>query len=80
MVVSIEQHVDWVVNCIAFLLQHRFRSIEATVEAEDAWVEHVQEVANATLYPSRGLLVRGGECSRQTSSVHALHRRNRPLS
>ena len=27
------------------------RTIEPTVEAEDAWVEHVREVGDSTLYP-----------------------------
>jgi cation diffusion facilitator CzcD-associated flavoprotein CzcO len=51
MVVSIEQHVDWITDCLAHLEEHGVRHIEPTVEAEDAWVEHVNEVANMTLYP-----------------------------
>jgi cation diffusion facilitator CzcD-associated flavoprotein CzcO len=51
MVVSIEQHVDWIADCLAYLRQHHIASIEATPEAEDAWVAHVNEVANFTLYP-----------------------------
>ncbi|PWU22908.1 MAG: cyclohexanone monooxygenase [Candidatus Rokuibacteriota bacterium] len=51
MIVSIEQHVDWIADCLAYLREHRLRSIEATVEAEDAWVAHVNELGHATLYP-----------------------------
>jgi cyclohexanone monooxygenase len=51
MIVSIEQHVDWIADCIAHLQAHRRECIEATVDAEDAWVEHVNEVGNLTLYP-----------------------------
>jgi cyclohexanone monooxygenase len=51
MVVSIEQHVDWIADCIAYLRRHHLGSIEATVAAEDEWVAHVNEVASATLYP-----------------------------
>jgi cyclohexanone monooxygenase len=51
MVVSIEQHVDWITDCIHFLEDHRYARIEASREAEDAWVEHVNEVANVTLFP-----------------------------
>jgi cation diffusion facilitator CzcD-associated flavoprotein CzcO len=51
MVVSIEQHVDWIADCLAYLRDHHAASIEATVESEDAWVAHVNEVANATLFP-----------------------------
>jgi cyclohexanone monooxygenase len=52
MIVSIEQHVDWVSDCVAFLRTRQLDCIEAMVEAEDAWVEHVNEVAFGTLYPS----------------------------
>lgn len=52
MMVSIEQHVEWIADCITFLAARGFAAIEATVEAEDAWVDHVSEVANATLFPS----------------------------
>jgi cyclohexanone monooxygenase len=52
MIVSIEQHVDWVVGCVSDLRAGGLDSIEATAEAENAWVEHVNEVADRTLYPS----------------------------
>ena len=51
MIISIEQHVDWIADCIAYLRDNNLDSIEATVEAEDAWVEHVNEVADRTLFP-----------------------------
>ena len=51
MMVSIEQHVDWVTDCLAALGQRQLDCIEATQEAEDAWVAHVNEVADKTLYP-----------------------------
>ena len=51
MMVSIEQHVDWVVDCITYLGERQLRTIEPTVEAEDAWVEHVREVGDSTLFP-----------------------------
>ena len=52
MIVSIEQHVDWISDCIAWLRTHGLDCIEASLEAEDAWVDHVNEVAYGTLYPS----------------------------
>ncbi|GEL17266.1 flavin-containing monooxygenase [Pseudonocardia asaccharolytica] len=52
MIVSIEQHVDWVSDCLAYLRERGLAEIDATVEAEDAWVAHVEEVGNATLYPT----------------------------
>jgi cyclohexanone monooxygenase len=51
MIVSIEQHVDWVADCLAYLRAHDVASVEATQDAEDRWVAHVNEVAYNTLYP-----------------------------
>jgi cyclohexanone monooxygenase len=51
MIVSIEQHVEWIADCVDYLQQREAESIEATVEAEDQWVQHVNEVADLTLYP-----------------------------
>jgi cation diffusion facilitator CzcD-associated flavoprotein CzcO len=51
MIVSIEQHVEWITDAIAHLRGNGLTTMEATVEAEDGWVAHVEEVGNATLYP-----------------------------
>jgi cyclohexanone monooxygenase len=51
MIVSIEQHVDWVTDCIAHLQARQLSRIEPTREAQDDWVAHVNEVAHRTLYP-----------------------------
>ncbi len=51
MIVSIEQHVDWIADCVKRLTEGNIRSIEATKEAEDEWVAHVNELASETLYP-----------------------------
>jgi cyclohexanone monooxygenase len=51
MIVSIEQHADWIADCIDYLRQQGRAAIEATVEAEDEWVQHVNEVGHLTLYP-----------------------------
>jgi cation diffusion facilitator CzcD-associated flavoprotein CzcO len=51
MMVAIEQHVDWVADCIAYLRERGLASVDPTVDAEDAWVDHVNEVANYTLFP-----------------------------
>jgi cation diffusion facilitator CzcD-associated flavoprotein CzcO len=52
MMVSIEQHVEWITDCIAFVRERGLAAIDATPEAEDAWVRHVEEVGNYTLYPT----------------------------
>jgi cyclohexanone monooxygenase len=51
MIVSIEQHVDWISDCLNYLGKCGIDCMEATQGAEDAWVAHVNEVAYATLYP-----------------------------
>jgi cyclohexanone monooxygenase len=43
--------VNWIGECIAHLRSTGKRTIEATPQAQDAWVEHVNGVADATLYP-----------------------------
>ena len=52
MIISIEQHVEWIADCIAHLDATGRRSIEATEPAETAWVDHVNAVADTTLYPT----------------------------
>lgn len=52
MVPSIEQHANWIAACVAWMTARGLRRIEASPAAEDAWVAHVNEVADATLYPS----------------------------
>jgi cation diffusion facilitator CzcD-associated flavoprotein CzcO len=52
MVISIEQHIDWISDCIQYLREHGYDRIEATPTAEDEWVDHVNLVANATLHPT----------------------------
>ena len=47
---SIEQHVDWIAGCLQYLRSNGLDRIEATAEAEDAWVQHVNELADETLY------------------------------
>ncbi len=51
MVVSIEHHVEWVADCIKSMRARALRRIEATPEAENAWVRHVDTTARATLFP-----------------------------
>jgi len=51
MIPSIEQHVNWIADCISFLNKGQYAGIEASQEAEDEWVTHVNEVADSSLYP-----------------------------
>ncbi|UQD75423.1 NAD(P)/FAD-dependent oxidoreductase [Bradyrhizobium japonicum] len=51
MIVSIEQHVDWIADCLVHMRRQGVATMEASGEAEDKWVAHVNEVAHGTLYP-----------------------------
>ena len=48
---AIEQHVDWIADCLTFMRARDLSVIEATKDAEDGWVSHTAEVAMGTLYP-----------------------------
>ena len=52
MPVSIEQHVEWITDCIAHLRRNKLATIEAKPEAQAQWVAHVNEIVNMTLMPS----------------------------
>jgi cyclohexanone monooxygenase len=52
MLPSIEQHVEFIADCISYMRQRELHLIEACPEAEELWVAHVNEVADMTLYPS----------------------------
>ena len=52
MVVSIEHHVNWVADCLQYLGRHGHRRIEADRDAQDAWVEHVNTIADFTVFPT----------------------------
>jgi cyclohexanone monooxygenase len=50
MPVAIEQHVDWIADCLEYLREHGWTRIEATEDAQEAWVEHVAELGEASLF------------------------------
>ena len=51
MVVGIEQHVEWICDCLAYMRSRDLATIDASRAAEDRWVEHVNQAANKTLFP-----------------------------
>lgn len=53
MLVSIEQHIDWIARCISDLDQNGTQTIEATSAAEDEWIAHVNEVAQNTMFTAK---------------------------
>jgi cyclohexanone monooxygenase len=51
MMVSIEQHVDWIAGLLGHLRARGLATVEPTATAEEEWVRHVAEVGDGTLYP-----------------------------
>ena len=51
MPVSIEQHVEWISDLLEYSRERDIATIEADAEAETEWVAHVNEIAQATLFP-----------------------------
>jgi cation diffusion facilitator CzcD-associated flavoprotein CzcO len=49
MIPHIEENVKWIIKCIEHLKIHNIDSIEPTVDAQNAWVDHVDMVANQIL-------------------------------
>ena len=48
-VLSLETHVEWIANMLAFLKKEKITTFEAEQDAEHAWDEHVAELSNGTL-------------------------------
>ncbi|MCY3824164.1 MAG: cyclohexanone monooxygenase, partial [Nitrospinae bacterium] len=46
---SIDHHVEWIGACLVYLRENGMKSIEASVEAEDAWVAHNNEETAKTI-------------------------------
>jgi cation diffusion facilitator CzcD-associated flavoprotein CzcO len=51
MPIAIEQHVEWITQCIESMRDRGANRIEATDTAAEGWVQHVNEVASETLLP-----------------------------
>jgi len=52
MVPAVEQHANWIADCLAYRRDHGIARIDPQPAAEDAWVGHVNDVANLTVFPS----------------------------
>ncbi len=48
---TIETHVDWIADRISDMRERGIATIEPTQEAEDAWTQHVAELAKKSLMP-----------------------------
>jgi acetyl esterase/lipase len=51
MMVSIEQHVDWIGDCLAHMEQRGAQVIEPTQTSEAGWMQHCDDCAAITLLP-----------------------------
>jgi cation diffusion facilitator CzcD-associated flavoprotein CzcO len=51
MITSCEQHVDWIMGAIDYVRGKGLKTIEASPQAQEAWVAHVNEEADQTLFP-----------------------------
>jgi cyclohexanone monooxygenase len=49
MIQAIEQHVDWMVDCMAHMRDIGAQTIEPIQHYEDEWIEHVNEVSKVSL-------------------------------
>ena len=47
---TIEQHVEWISDFLAYMAEHDVEIAEAEADAETEWVDHVNDVASKTLY------------------------------
>jgi cation diffusion facilitator CzcD-associated flavoprotein CzcO/acetyl esterase/lipase len=51
MIVSIEQHVNWITDCLVDMRAEGYETIEPTPTAVRGWVDHVNAFASITLFP-----------------------------
>jgi len=51
MIPAIEQHVDWIADCIGYMREKGYRRIAGEPSAQAAWMAHVQAVADSSLFP-----------------------------
>jgi cyclohexanone monooxygenase len=49
-VVSIEQHIEWISDLVEWMKKNDLSVAEPDLAAQDAWVQHVNDVAAATLF------------------------------
>jgi cyclohexanone monooxygenase len=52
MIISIEQHVEWITACIESMTTHGHSTIETNEQSQIDWVRYVNSVAETTLYPA----------------------------
>jgi len=48
---AIEQHVEWITDCIKHMQNHALTTVQTSDEASQQWQKEVDRAANATLLP-----------------------------
>jgi len=51
MPVAIEQHVEWITDCIGHMRKHGLKRIEPSEQAMERWITEVNRAADATVLP-----------------------------
>lgn len=51
MTVAIEQHIEWIDECLGHMEDHELSVIEATAEAQRRWTDRVEEIIQETVFP-----------------------------
>ncbi|CAF0813952.1 unnamed protein product [Adineta steineri] len=69
MIPHIEENVKWIINCIDYLKMHNIDSIEPTVNAQNAWMDHVDMVAGQILCSTGNSWYNGSSLSGKTNCV-----------
>jgi len=61
-VAALEQHVDWICDCITHLRANGIRTIEASATAQQEWIDHATSLVAATVlvHPSCNSWYNGG--------------------
>ena len=76
MMVSIEQHVDWIADCMAYLREHGYSHDRGDARRRrPAGSSTRNELGEADAVPAGQLVVHGRQRARQAAGVPALHRR-----
>lgn len=63
MVLSVEHDMDWITDCLDYLRDKGAKTIEADPQAQDIWMDHVDEVASRTLVNKAASWYRGANVS-----------------
>jgi cyclohexanone monooxygenase len=61
-VAALEQHVEWIGDCVAYLRDNGYRTIEALPDAQREWIEHTTSLVEPTVlvHPSCNSWYNGG--------------------